>query len=475
MGPPRPVAARLPVLGIASVAAAGGAICFAAAATGHLEASRFGVLAAGIAGLSGVYLAWHVAPAYVFSVAIALSVFAGNWGGMGLPNGAAPDRFVLLVGILALLFRSPGAGERRLPRFRAAHWALVGTSVYAIASALVVGTLLTSDGGFRLLDRLGLVPFAMFFLAPVVFRSQRERMILLATLVGIGAYLGLTALFQTIGVPSLVFPKYILDPSFGLHFDRARGPFVEAEANGLALYGCGVAAVVASVIWKRTGPRLFAIVTAVLCAAGTLFTLQRAVWIGAALATLLALVGFQQLRRYVVIAAVVLPAIVLISFAVVPGLESKALTRAQDERPVWDRQNLNAAAIRMIEARPLLGFGWQQFHTHSPEYFQQASTYPLTGTKEPLHSAFLSNAVELGIPGTILWLVAIVLAVGGAIARRGPPALEPWRIGLLAYAVMWIVVANFTPLERPFVSILLMVWAGVVWAGRDPGPRRHIV
>jgi O-antigen ligase len=166
-----------------------------------------------------------------------------------------------------------------------------------------------------------------------------------------------------------------------------------------------------------------------------------------------------------------MPAIVLASFALIPGLEAKAITRAQAQVPIWDRQNLNAAAIRMIEAKPLLGFGWQRFHQASPDYFRQAPNYPLTATKEPLHNAFLSNAVELGILGTILWLVAISLVLGGAIFRRGPPEFEPWRAGLIAYTVMWVVVANFTPLERPFVSILLMTWAGVLWAGREDGAR----
>jgi len=461
----RPAISRAPV-GLLAAGVAAGLVCVPAVASGTLAPMRFVLLAAALAAVSFCYLAWHLAPAYTFSAAIVLSVFAGNWSGIGLPGSIAPDRFVLLVGMTALLLRAPGGGTRRLPRFQAPHWALALTVFYAAGSALLVGTLLTQDGGFRLLDRLGIVPFAMFFFAPIVFRSPRERSILLATFVALGAYLGLTALFETVGIRELIFPKYILDRGFGLHLDRARGPFVEAEANGLALYGCGVAAVVAAVTWTRHRPRVFAIAVAVLCAAGTLFTLQRAVWIGAVLATFAVLLTFHALRRYAVVALVALPIVVLGSFTLVPGLELKAKDRARDERPVWDRRNSTAAAFRMIEANPLVGVGWQRFHQDSPPYFQQAGDYPLTGTNEPLHNTFLSNAVELGLLGTLLWLVAIALAVGGAIVRRGPPDLEPWRAGLIAYTVMWVVVANFTPLERPFVSILLMTWAGVVWAGR---------
>lgn len=461
----RPAERRIP-LGLLAVGAAVGLALLAAVAPGPLSPLRFVLIAAALAVPSICYLAWHLAPAYMFSAAIALSVFSGNWEGVGLPGGVALDRLALVIGVTALLLRAPGGGERRMPRFEAAHWALALTVLYAAASALVVGTLLTEDGGFRLLDRLGILPFAMFFFAPIVFRSGRERATLLTMLVGLGAYLGLTALFQTVGIDELVFPKYILDPNIGLHADRARGPFVEAQANGIALYGCGVAAAVAAATWSRGRPRSIAIAVAILCAAGTLFTLQRAVWVGAVLATFAALLIFRELRRYALVALVALAVIVLASFALVPGLADQARGRASAERPVWDRANLTAASIRMIVAKPLLGFGWQRFHEASPPYFEQADDYPLTGTNEPLHNAFLSNAVELGLPGALLWGIAIALAVGGAILRRGPPELEPWRIGLTAYAVMWFVVANFTPLERPFVSILLLTWAGVLWAGR---------
>lgn len=476
MATARSAAPRVPAAAVV-VAAAASLGLFAGAWAGVVDAHRFGLLALAVAGVSIIYVAWHAAPAYVFSGAIALSVFSGNWDGIGLPGGAAPDRFLLAVAILALLLGAPGTryvGTRGpwLPRIESAHWALGLTALYAAASALAVGTLATTDGAFRLLDRLGIIPFLMFLLAPVVFRTARERAILLTTLVILGAYLGLTSLFETIGLPELVFPHYIVDPNFGIHADRARGPLAEAEANGLALYGCGVAAALAAATWRDRLPRIGAGLVTLLCAAGILFTLQRAVWIGAVLATLVALLSFPRLRRLAIPALVGVGTIAFVSLALVPGLQGAATTRVNAQKPVWDRQNLSAAAVRMIEARPLFGFGWQKFHDESPDYFWQAKDYPLGATNEPVHNAFLSNAVELGLIGTLLWMAALALAVGGAIFGRAPPALEPWRVALVAYAIMWVVVANFTPLERPFVSILLMTLAGVVWAGR--GGRRAL-
>jgi O-antigen ligase len=154
---------------------------------------------------------------------------------------------------------------------------------------------------------------------------------------------------------------------------------------------------------------------------------------------------------------------------------------------VWDRENLNAAALRTVEARPLLGVGWGRFTDVSPPYFWQAKDRPLTavgvqscdslptgatqaadGSRPqctvPVHNAYLSNAAELGLIGVTLWIVAGIVAIGGAVVRRGPPWALPWRIGLFAVAIMWGVVVFFTPLEGPFSPVVLWTWAGIVWA-----------
>jgi O-antigen ligase len=117
----------------------------------------------------------------------------------------------------------------------------------------------------------------------------------------------------------------------------------------------------------------------------------------------------------------------------------------------------------MVAARPVFGFGWGRFLPESGPYYKQAETYPLT-IVPALHSVFLSNAVELGLVGALLWAAALLMAVGGAVFRRAPPELEPWRLGLLAYASCWLVVSNFTPLGYTFSNYLLWTWAGLLGA-----------
>src|SRR5207253_1883209 len=84
----------------------------------------------------------------------------------------------------------------------------LAAALFAIASAATAGTLFTKAGAFPLLDRFGLLPFAAFAVAPVVFRTARQRQILLVALVVLGAYLGATAVFELAGPKSLVYPRY---------------------------------------------------------------------------------------------------------------------------------------------------------------------------------------------------------------------------------------------------------------------------
>jgi O-antigen ligase len=172
-----------------------------------------------------------------------------------------------------------------------------------------------------------------------------------------------------------------------------------------------------------------------------------------------------RLRRLVPPAAAATALLVVGALAFIPGLTATAQSRAETVRPVWDRLNTDAAALRMVEHRPLLGFGWDSFVERGPDYLRQSGSYPLTGAGLNVHNVLLSHAVELGLVGFALWLGAFLFGIGGAAAGRVPPQLEPWRIGLVALAVNWLIVANFGPLGYAFPTLLLWTWAGVVAAG----------
>jgi putative inorganic carbon (HCO3(-)) transporter len=418
------------------------------------------------------YLIWNVEPVYTLCGAIVLSVFSGHWEEFGLPGFASPDRVLLLAALGAVLVRAPGARDRPPLRIDPIHWLMIATAGYAVVSAAVAGTLSDRGAQFDLLEAFGLLPFLVFLVAPVVFRTERNRDLLLKTLVGLGAYLGLMTLFQTIYLGPLVWPKYILDPAVGVNFSHSRGPFAEPVTNGFALYVCAVACAIAWSRWRdRPLPARTSAAVGLLCLAGTFMTLQRSVWLGVVIATVIALLAVSEARRY---APVVLGAMALMfgaSMLLIPGFADRVSLRSNNEVTIWDRKNLTNAATNMIEARPLLGFGWSQFREKSVDYFEQSPDYPLTNVAGvALHSSPLTYAVELGLLGATLWIATLVFGVGAALGSRGPPDLFAWRVGLMAVATCFVVIMNFVP-PSYFPTLALWLFAGLAWSGRY-APRR---
>ena len=436
------------------------------------------LLAAGIVSglvLAGLWLTALIDVAWLFSFAIALALFSGHWRDVGLPSLVSPDRLVLCAAFVVLLLRDPELGRRPYFRFTLAHAVLLAAAAYAICSAIAAQTIGHSGALFPLLDRFGLVPFLLFAAGPLAFATEHQRRILLGTLLAVGAYLGLTALCEGLGLNSLLFPHYLATLGTEVQEGRARGPFGDAAVNGVGLFYCAVAAAVAYATIPRPGVRRLALAVGALCLFDLIFTQERSVWLGALAGIACAAAMAPQLRRRVAIGGAVGALALVVALVAIPGLRQQSLERIGDQRTAWDRLNLNGAAENMIGARPLFGFGYGTFKTESAPYFQLDPDFPLTNPGGELHNVFLSTAVELGLLGALLWLAAGLLAIGGAVLVRGPPELYSWRVGLGAMAVMWLLVANLVPMLQAFPNYMLWLWAGVVWPWRyawEPSPAR---
>jgi O-antigen ligase len=411
----------------------------------------------------------HVEPVWTLTAGLLLSVFSGQWQQLGIPLPL--DRLLLIAGIAAAVYRNRRAEHPVRLAMTRTTWLLVAAAVYAIGSALLSGTILEEEPLFALADNLPILGFFVFALAPLLFSAPESRAVVLAALVGLGAYLGATAVLEQVA-PALVFPSYITNPDVGIHYERSRGPFVEAAAMGLALHACGVAAVMAWRLWQPGWGRNLAAVTAVLCGVGIVFTLTRQVWLGAALSTLVTMAAVPALRRFVLPTIVATTLLVGALVVALPPLREQLQERATEQRPVWDRLNSNRAGVDMVIERPLFGFGWFAFGEDGLRYYRQSPDYPLTTTIYRIHNVYLSRAVELGIVGMALWLAAFLAGMTAALRPRpGPPDIELWRIGLFAILACWAVVANFTPLQYSFSNMLPWIWAGVIVAAVRPAAR----
>lgn len=457
---------RLPALA-AAAAAALAALLVVAAPLGLLQGLFvLAVLGALLGGI--VYLCWHADPAWTLTVGLLLAVFLGNWDRMGVPAAFSPDRIVLLTGIAAVLFRGPGAAFRPKLRFTALHGLLLVAVLYAVGSAAFVGTLTERSSFFVLLDRYGVIPFLVFFVAPAAFHTARQRAVLLAGLVVLGGYLGYLALLSAVGLEHLAFPGYIGNPNAGIHFERARGPFLEAGTMGVALLACGGAALLARTLWRAPGARAAALVVAGLCTVGLLFTLTRQVWLGAVVATIVGMAMLPGARRYIVPVLAGLAVMTAGLLVAVPGLADRAQERREQEGPVYDRYNQTAAALNAIADRPLIGVGWQNYVGRNEEYLEQNPNYPMSGVATaPVHNVPLTYATELGLIGMTMWVAALLFGVVAALSSGGLAAARRWKALFGGVLICYASVMTFQ-FATPYPNLLVWLLAGVaVAAGRS--------
>ena len=151
---------------------------------------------------------------------------------------------------------------------------MMGLTVLALVS--VLGQPFEKETWNLLASKL-IVPFVLFHLAGLVFTNEhRFRQFELFALMVL-AYLSFTAIAFLSGAHSLIFPRFILDESLGFHADRARGPLLQAVANGVSLNILGPLALHAYLRGRLRGLKIAVLLASVPIA--ILATMTRAVWL----------------------------------------------------------------------------------------------------------------------------------------------------------------------------------------------------
>ncbi len=80
---------------------------------------------------------------------------------------------------------------------------------------------------------------------------------------------------------------------------------------------------------------------------------------------------------------------------------------------------------------------------------------------------FLQYAVDLGLIGFSLWLLATMSGLPGRHPwSRTRPGLELWPAGLKAMLVAWVVMGLTAPTDYIFSTLVLWTWAGVIYGAR---------
>src|SRR5262245_21771474 len=345
---------------------------------------------------------------------------------------------ILLIFFLQLL---KGKIKRRSPD-------LVEYCMIALLAVIMVNmwaheSYVTSQWGneklnfFEVLSGFGL-PFVFYC---ILRRGVSREAQIKAFLAGVGlitVYLGVTGVGEAFRQSWLVYPKYILDPDVGIHFGigRVRGPFVQASWDGLAmvmglpillwlyfnrlydkrwLWVFGIAAVAVSIPW----------------------TMQRAVWLGAA-----ATLGVTTLtwpRRGAMIFGAVLLVLTLcftLGFWFLPENSAKALMIRMDDADSIDyRLVIMETTWAIVGDHLMTGVGFNRFE-------ETLLSYGLD-SEFTSHSTFLTLLAELGVLGILPYLLILsLLLFKSVIAYWKLPSCRPlvgamWGI-TAAYLIMFL-------------------------------------
>ena len=398
----------------------------------------------------------------------------------GFFNMSVP-RFIFVGAVIGfllsfLLYRPEALRNLWLPT------AMVVLAAYCAASATATGwtarvPLVTTAPYFRFFGGL-LLPFVMFFLVATSVRGEKQiaRGLILLTIYGWFAlyigYLQYAAIMGAAGARDLIWPPYVNDPSFGIHFDRARGAFAGAPTQAVFL----ILLFFTDLYLMRHihGPYRYLLgMQALLAVPGLFFTGMRSAYVAFILCGVLWFVWADRTRMG---GMKLLTAAGVLLLGVGVFWSNLAQTRRQtggvaDLPPVLARLVLLAQTWDIIRDRPVVGVGFGHF----VDIQQGLSRDPasLAGRSSGViaqHNVFLSMAAETGVIGLAITVAVFWLVFWESLKLyRKVPRVSRGLLNKALVVLFWVHLANYLTdatfrdcLWDPFSNALFWTFAGLI-------------
>ena len=369
------------------------------------------------------------------------------------------DRVAFVLLVLGVAGRAV-VNRQRLLVMERATWPMIGLTFLAIASVVQQPF---DNRTWCLLAAKFIVPFGLFHLAALVFVDERRLRHFEIFALVVLAYLSLTSIAFLVGAKSLIFPHFILDESLGYHVDRARGPLLQAVANGVSLNLLGVLALHSFLRGRMRGVKAAVLLASLPIA--ILATMTRAVWLTfvVSIGVLSFRTRHRELRRICITVSIVgtLALLVALSF---DDQRRALIDRLQESGPVDFRQAVYAGGWQMFLERPLTGWGVNQMPSELARHvsgYKERELYP--------HNTYLELLVEHGIVGLALyaWLMWEIFRLGRLpvprAEREGFLNYQFHRIWPVLLGVYWVNAAVVV-MNYQFVNGLLFTLAGMLAA-----------
>ena len=390
---------------------------------------------------------------------------------------------IFIVALAAMLFRPPDLKVFPFDRVAFAlvvvvfalrlclrrehlHASAITWPMLALMLLAFLGTLQESDApqSWSLLAAKWVVPFTLFHIAGSVFRREDSLRKLETFSLAVLFYLTFVSVVFLFDASSLIYPRFILDEGIGIHADRARGPLLQAVANGVCLNILGLIAL--DCFRRRRRSRVWALALFCTVPLALLATRTRSVWLASAVTVgWLALFGKnRRLRRPALAISTI--GVVLISGAwVCSGSGAGLCERLLDRSPVDFRLDMYRAGWQMFTEKPIAGWGSEA--TIQPEIERRISSFH--PERYLFHNTYLELAVERGLIGIALyaWLMVCLFR----LAKAPPCRVEKthfldsgfrrlWPLILVVYLIN----ASAVVMNYQFVNGFVFTIAGILAA-----------
>jgi len=368
------------------------------------------------------------------------------------------DRIALLVLVFVVVLR---ALALRQP-LRVTGWLLFPMTALTVLAGVSTLSHSYQTSAWSVLAAKFVVPLAMFWMATMTFRTESSLRWLERLCLAILVYLSFTAIMSMAGIGQLVFPRYILDESLGIHADRARGPFLQAVANGVTLNMLGLLAIEGYCRRQLRGIWPLALLP---LSVAIVATKTRAVWLSFAVSVMLLLLRKTNVRLRSAWGLLAVAGIIGAIFVSNVGEAAGSFEdRLRDRDSVEFRMAAYRAGWEMFSARPITGWGTTELQAGLADRIRG-----FRGESFAVHNTYLEILLEHGIFGIGLygWLVVELFRLrkkrpgdlNGVASLR---SVWPWLL------CVYLVNAMFVVMNYPFMNGLLFTFAGILAAKADP-------
>jgi len=370
------------------------------------------------------------------------------------------DRFAFVLLIFVVLLRS-WTLRAPIPIAGPLIWPMSGLLLLALYDALSQPY---DPETWSVLAAKWLVPLGLYLLAGYVFEDAGSRRQFEIFSLLVLSYLCAIAILFTAGATDFIFPRYILDEGLGIHADRARGPFLQAVANGLAMNMLGLLAL--DSFRRHRLPKILALLLLTALPLAIIATKTRAVWLSFA-ASVLWLMLFSPsrcLRRtcLCLVLGGILGLTALLSFG---DSHLSLRERLEESGPVTFRMAVYQAGWEMFLQKPISGWGSLAMQTELSNRitdFHQEQFF--------FHNTYLEILVQYGVVGLAFytWVVVDLFRVGrnrpGVPSPAGNFPDAQFRSLWPLIVVVYLVNACFVVMNYQFVNGLLFTLAGILAA-----------